>query len=694
MVVNSSDRALKYFEKAYENCFKLLQFYSKKAQKFILGSSSKFPGNSTRKSDDNTLLDEVKNPENSNFIAQFYDFQKCNEAIKLSNLLCMQIVFLKFTKNQIFNYEIVREIIAHMNRIRQFTIWETTFLRKFDIKNLIHLFYLAFSFGRRTFKIDIRTNILILFDFFKNLVSLSNKFLDFHFERNNRIISNLKNSVGWSHFSRFSLECDSLKIQLNEIPFKICQDILRKNQELLTDNTNLEETLNRVVPEKSFEKNPQSSNRGLSELFYYTKPKTQKFFGIDINDEVKLASKSDALASNTANLERFILKENDLNYFIWLYDYLNDFLINQFQPFPNLENSKKVAKYYLVIFFENIIRNGSPVFHDIFSNSERFASGLELKGCNWNSFKKKISNMFELNPNSSLESNDENESDPLSIDKKSEKKSFQINSLAKSLLQSHSNSVNSLTLSNTPKFLLLRELYDCFKFKYMGNNLKKQWEMLWRFMSYVPDYFRIQQNKKLNCRYSELMHSNMECLLSNANDVKELKLKGKLSQDVLRETLLQESIKKKVLDNIANGIKGDLTGGWVPDHELVFDVEVFTCLKRRINNIKTASNNIPMNIKIFREEVMIHSCFKSPIYGKFDKIEVDLQLMIRNYFAFKLFDRMIINFNLPDYDFSISKAEMQMDVVEVIGGQGNALTNRFSSIKSQNSKISCSKYFD
>jgi hypothetical protein len=329
-----------------------------------------------------------------------------------------------------------------------------------------------------------------------------------------------------------------------------------------------------------------------------------------------------------------------------------------------LENSKKVAKYYLVIFFENIIRNGSPVFHDTFSNSERFSIGLGLENCNWDSFKTKVDKMFQL---TKPEETTINPLEPKIGEDPAKKKSIQINSLAKSLLKSHSESVHSLKLSNTPKFLLLRELYDCFKFKYLGNNLKKQWEMLWRFMSYVPDYFRIQQNKKLNCRYSELMHSNMECLLSNANDVKELKLKGKLNQEILRKTLQEDSIKKKVLDNIALGTQGNLTGGWVPDHELVFDVEVFTSLSRR----KREMENIPqMEIKVFRDEVVIHSCFKSPLYGKFDQVEVDLKLMIRNYFAFKLFDKIMINFNDSYYNFTCSKNDMEMEVVEVTGGQG------------------------
>ena len=143
LVVNSSDRALKYFEKAYENCFKLLQFYTKKANKYILSPDIQVPVNSSRLLADLSLLDEIKNPVNTPFIRHFYDFQKCNEAVKLSNLLRMQIVFLKFTKNQIFNYEIVREIVSHMKRLKGYSIWEMTFLRKFDIKNLIHLFYLC-----------------------------------------------------------------------------------------------------------------------------------------------------------------------------------------------------------------------------------------------------------------------------------------------------------------------------------------------------------------------------------------------------------------------------------------------------------------------------------------------------------------------------------------------------------------------
>jgi hypothetical protein len=689
ILVNSSDRALKYFEKAYENCFKLLQFYSKKAQKFI-SIPTKAPETVSRSDVGLTLLEEVKNPQNAPFIFHFYDFQKCDEVVRLSNLLKMQMVFLKFKKNQIFNYEIVRELVSHMNRVKGYTIWETTFMRKFDIKNLIHLFYLAFSFGRREFRIDIKTNMLILFDLFKNLISLSNKFLDFHFLRNNQIISNLKNSVGWSHFSRFSLECDSLKIKLKEVPFKDCVKIIQENKSLLGEDYIIPE-ISEIEPNLRNLKSDMEENdsRGPSELHYYNKQKNQKFYGLDINDEIKLETNSDIIESNTTILERYILKENDLNYFIWLYDYLNDFTINQLMLFKGLENSKRVAKYYLVLLFENIIRNGKPVFHDIFKNPDRFASGLGLASNNWSSFNFKITDMFKTNaiePESdeNIEKNlEESEIDdsakytkkiknksPITV---SGSKKFTINSLAKTLLISHSTSVLSLSLSNTPKFLLLRELYDCFKLKYLKNNLKKQWEMLWRFMSYVPDYLRIQQNKKFNCRYSDLMHSNMESLLSNVNDVRELKQKGRLESENLKEILSEDKIKFKILSNIANGINGNISSGWVPDHELVFDTEIFYCLKQRREQMENNQNNQPqvIDIKVFKEEVIIESCFESPLYGKYDEIKVELKLKFKNYFAFKLFDEIKIEFNDSFYDFSVSKNDMKMEIIEISEKQGS-----------------------
>lgn len=645
--INSSDRALRYFERAYENCLRLLRLYSARAQKFISGVKSDSGQNKA------SLLDEAKDPRHVSFVTRFYDFQKCEEAARLANLVCVQMAFLKFTKNQIFNYQIVREVVAHMDRLRLVPVWGTTFLRKFDVKTLVHLFRLAFSFGRRTFKTDLLTNVLILFDFFKTLVSLSNKFLDFHFGPGNKIVSNLKNSVGWSHFSRFSLESDSLKIQLKQISLGACFKILGANKTQLPGDVHQGDPLQ--VDSQSPEKGSEEINRGPSELYYYREPKVQKFYGLDIDDQVRLSSKADVMASNLANLEKFIMKENDLNYFINLFDDLNDFLINQFMPHSGLENSKRVARFYLVVLFENIIRNGSPVFLDTFRNAHRFASALDLNRCNWTSFQEQIQNMFPIGE---------------SQDQELPRKNFEVNTLAKALLSSHSKSVTGLKMANTPKFLLLRELYDCLKVKYLADNLKKRWEMLWRFMSYVPDYFRIQQNKKLNCRYSDLVHSNMECLLSNANDVKEMRLKGGLNPSVLRRAVSEDSIRQKVLLSIERGAQGGFSGGWVPDHDLVFDVEVHSCLRRTKGLSQTGSENKTLEIKVFRDEVTILSCFKSAVYGKFDRVQVDLHLVLRNYFGFKLFDRVDVRFSDDSHNFSMNKDEIEMDMVEQHGSHG------------------------
>ena len=764
-LVNASDRALKYFSRAYEQCFKLISLHSKTARRFLL--HTRRPASLNAPPDTLDFLKELQDPRHEPFISHFYHFQKCDEAVKLSNLIQMHMTFTKLRNHQIQPAQILSESIKHLGRIKNVSVWDSTLLRQLDLKNRLHLFFLIFDAARGQWPRPNTKQLLIMFDLFKVLVSLANSFLDFHFQTFNKIAQNLKHSVGWSHFSKLALKCDNLQIALKQLTaaeskqFLSIYDgaqapsqqapIISPNTSKLADPNKATKTeLKDLLGESIVSQDPEmprvnnatsfsaqatehlapklSSRPAKANLFYYTRPKTQKFYGLDINDEKPLPTDAAVLEENKRCAEELVVKEIDLNYFIWLYDALNDFVLSQLSTDPALENSVQAAKYYLNVMFENMIRNGPTVFQRVFAEPDAMAVLLKLRAVNVENFqasmmqlakskqktvlskiqeeaeiaqltkrgngadsgerrKGKLSGHETINqtlsgqdlrrahskpestPSNTSNSNPNNTRRPpifWETPSPALKKRVPENSLARTLIQNHASSVRRLRLDSSKGFLLIREIMESFRLKYSSKPLRPRLEMLSRFTEYLPDYYYVKKTPSSALSYPQLAMNQEENLISNIGDLRQLKTRGRFTQEVMRSVVSTESICDRFAESIRETFEllGEGGEGWVLDHECVFDLELFKALEERELMLETVSLFPDIEIMIFRHALSIRSFFEQRLFGKFDQIGISLEMTCRNYFFFKLFDAVEIMFNDPFYNLMVPKSDMALVLIE------------------------------
>ena len=777
-LVNASDRALKYFSRAYDQCFKLVSLHSKTARRFLL--HTRRAASLSAPPDTLDFLKELQDPRHDPFLSHFYHFQKCDEAIKLSNLIQMHMTFTKLRNHQIQAGEILSESIEHLGRIKNVSVWDSTLLRQLDLKNRLHLFFLIFDAARGQWPRPSTKELLVMFDLFKVLVSLANSFLDFHFQTFNKIAQNLKHSVGWSHFSKLALKCDNLQIALKQLTVGESKEFLsiydsaqatrQQPPEIRAKGsiqpepdtkTQLKDLLGESIvsqdPEMPRVNNATSfsaqtpdpislfgvdplaqkltARPAKANLFYYTRPKTQKFYGLDINDEKPLATDAAVLEENRRSAEELIVKEIDLNYFIWLYDALNDFVLSQLSTDPTLENSVQAAKYYLNVMFENMIRNGPTVFQRVFAEPDAMAVLLKLKTVNVENFQTSMLRLAESKRKTVLNKRKEeaeisqfaksgNGADsgerrkgkmsghetvgqslggeelrrahskpettpppPVSANASHRqrppafwetasadlKRRVPENSLARTLIQNHASSVRKLRVDSSKGFLLIREIIESFRLKYSSKPLRPRLEMLSRFTEYLPDYYYVKKTPSSALSYPQLAMNQEENLISNLGDLRQLKTRGRFREQVMRSVVSTESICDRFAESIREtlGLLGECGDGWVLDHECVFDLELFKALEERELMLETVSLFPDIEIMVFRHALSIQSFFEQRLFGKFDKIGISLEMTCRNYFFYKLFDAVEIMFNDPFYNLMVPKSEMSLTLIENENGRFN-----------------------
>lgn len=157
IVIGTNLKAMKYLERANALSFEIATEYAKNANKSLYSNLDK----------DEYLL------------SVYYDLQKCEEALRLSNLAHLWILNLRFRDKSFGFQESMRMFQTQVSQLSSFKIWSQTDTPHYDMLSKLHLFrgfvFIFFEYLQVYEDLNIKSMIASLS---KNILVLISQFLD------------------------------------------------------------------------------------------------------------------------------------------------------------------------------------------------------------------------------------------------------------------------------------------------------------------------------------------------------------------------------------------------------------------------------------------------------------------------------------------------------------------------------------